>query len=487
MAAIEDNGMPKYESIIGLETHIQLNTNSKIFCGCKADSWKEPPNTNICPICTGLPGVLPTLNRAVVEKAILLALAMHVDAVQAVSYFARKNYFYPDLPKGYQISQYDEPLAIGGAMELSMPDGKLVKISIEKLHIEEDAGKTVHETNRRLIDFNRCGVPLVEMVTGPDLRSADEAAQYLIRLRQLLRWLGISEADMERGQLRCDANVSIRPVGVETLNPKTEIKNVNSIENVRSAIQAEIKRQIREVEAGNEIETWTLNWDEDSGTLSKLRSKETEADYRYFREPDLLPIHISEAWLREIESKLPELPFERRSRFMEDYQLPLYDAEILTEERSLADYFEETVAAYGGESKAVSNWLMNDVLRMIRELGVNAAALKIQPRHLAEIIQMVDSKSITNSTGKALLEKVEETGRDPEKIVEAEGLGQVSDEETLKSLVREVIEANPEQVAVYRGGKVSLMGWFVGQIMRETKGKADAQRTRVILEKFLGD
>jgi aspartyl-tRNA(Asn)/glutamyl-tRNA(Gln) amidotransferase subunit B len=485
MATNGNLGMSKYESVIGLETHIQVNTKTKIFCGCKADSWKELPNTNICPVCTGLPGVLPTLNKEVVEKAILLALAMQVDAVQAVSYFARKNYFYPDLPKGYQISQYNEPLAIGGSMDLAMPDGNSVKVNIEKLHIEEDAGKTIHEQDHRLIDFNRCGVPLVEMVTGPDLRSADEAAQYLIRLRQLLRWLGVSEADMERGQLRCDANVSIRPIGADYLNPKTEIKNVNSIENVRSAIQAEIERQIREVEAGNEIEAWTLNWDEDSSTLSKMRSKETEADYRYFREPDLLPIQISEDWLSEVKSSLPELPIERRSRFMDEYNLPLYDAEILTEERSLADYYEEAVAAYTGEPKAVSNWLMNDVLRMIRDLGVHAAELNIRPQHLAQIIQMVDTKSITNSTGKALLDKVEETGREPEEIVEAEGLGQVSDGDTLKSLARDVIVTNPEQVAVYKGGKESLIGWFVGQVMRETKGKADAQRTRAILEELL--
>ncbi len=479
--------MQEYESIVGLETHIQLNTKSKIFCGCKADSWMDPPNTNICPVCTGLPGVLPTLNKAVVEKAILLSLAMRVDAVQAISYFARKNYFYPDLPKGYQISQYDEPLARGGIMNVSMPDGSIRQITIHKLHVEEDAGKTVHHNGERLIDFNRCGVPLVEMVTGPDLRSADEAAQFLIRLRQLLRWLGISEADMERGQLRCDANVSIRPLGVDYLNPKTEIKNVNSIENLRSAIQAEIERQIREVEAGNEIEAWTLNWDENSGTLSKMRSKETEADYRYFREPDLLPILVSEKWLSELKTKLPELPLQCRERFMLEYQLPLYDAEILTEERSLSEYFEEAVLAFGGDSKIVSNWLMNDVLRIIREHNTTAGQLQIRPMHLAEIIRMVETRKITNSTGKDLLERVEETGHAPVDIVEEEGLGQVSDEDTLRSLVGEVIAANPEQVASYKGGKTTLVGWFVGQIMRQTKGQADAQLVRELLEESLND
>src|SRR3990170_2145817 len=275
--------MPDYESVIGLETHIQLNTHSKILCACKADSWGDPPNTNICPVCTGLPGVLPVLNRAAVEKAVRLAAAVGAEAIHDVSYFARKNYFYPDLPKGYQISQYDEPLASGGRFDLPLPDGTVRNVSIWKLHLEEDAGKTVHQGNRRLIDFNRCGVPLIEMVTGPDLHSADEAAQYLIRLRQLLRWLEVSEADMERGQLRCDANVSIRLAGTQALNTKTEIKNVNSIDAVRQAIQTEVERQKRELDAGGRIEAWTIEWDEDVGTLRKMRSKETEADYRYFR------------------------------------------------------------------------------------------------------------------------------------------------------------------------------------------------------------
>ena len=306
--------MTDYEAVIGLETHIQLNTTTKIFCSCKADSWNDPPNTNICPVCTGLPGVLPVLNRAVVEKAVLLAAAMHSE-IRPLSYFDRKNYFYPDLPKGYQISQYDRPLAKGGYLDLPVPQGSppntssyIRQVGITKLHIEEDAGKTKNERGQRLIDFNRCGVPLVEMVTGPDLRSADEAAQYLIRLRQILRWLGVSEGDMEKAHLRCDANVSIRPKGATHLNPKTEIKNVNSIEAVRDAIQKEIERQVREVEAGRRIEAWTLEWDEDAGVLRKMRSKETEADYRYFREPDLLPVRLDDAWKEAILADLPELP-----------------------------------------------------------------------------------------------------------------------------------------------------------------------------------
>ena len=477
--------MVDYEPIIGLETHIQLNTRSKIFCSCKADSWGEPPNTNICPVCTGLPGVLPTLNRATVEKAVLLAAAMHADSIQELSYFARKNYFYPDLPKGYQISQYDEPLARGGFLDLPMPDGSTRRVTITKLHLEEDAGKTVHQGGRRLIDFNRCGVPLVEMVTGPDLRSADEAAQYLIRLRQILRWLGVSEADMEKAHLRCDANVSIRPAGADYLNPKTEIKNVNSIDAVRTAIQTEIDRQIREVEAGGKIEAWTLEWDEDTGTLRKMRSKETEADYRYFREPDLLPIRLDGEWRERILRELPELPLERRARFVQEYDLPAYDAEILTEERSLSDYFEATAAAHAGAAKTVSNWLMNDVLRIIRERGATAATLRLRPVDLAEIIRLVESKAITTNTGKELLEKVEASGRKPQDIVASEGLAVVADEGPLRSLAAEVLADNPDQVAAYKGGKATLIGWFVGQVMRKTGGKADPQRTRLILEELL--
>jgi aspartyl-tRNA(Asn)/glutamyl-tRNA(Gln) amidotransferase subunit B len=477
--------MADYEPVIGLETHIQLNTTSKIFCACKADSWGEPPNTNICPVCCGLPGVLPVLNRAAVEKAVRLAAAVGAEAIHPVSYFARKNYFYPDLPKGYQISQYDEPLARGGSFDLPLPDGSIRHVSIWKLHLEEDAGKTVHQGRRRLIDFNRCGVPLIEMVTGPDLRSADEAAQYLIRLRQLLRWLGISEADMERGQLRCDGNVSLRPAGSSELSAKTEIKNVNSIENLREAIRAEVARQRRELEAGRRIEAWTLEWDEETATLRKMRSKETEADYRYFREPDLLPLDIDPAWRDSLLADLPELPLARRARFVEQYGLPAYDAEILTEERGLSDYFEQTVAALGGQAKSASNWMMNDVLRLLRERGLSAAELRLTPSDLAGIIQMVEARQITSNTGKDLLERVEASGRRPQDIVAEDGLAQVSDEGELERLAREVLARSGEQVAAYRAGKTTLIGWFVGQVMRQSGGKADAQKTRAVLEGLL--
>ena len=483
--------MTEYEAVIGLETHIQLNTQSKVFCSCKADSWFDPPNTNICPVCCGLPGVLPVLNKAVVEKAVLLARAMNAE-IRPLSYFDRKNYFYPDLPKGYQISQFDQPLARGGYLDLPIPataaedrQSYTRHISIWKLHIEEDAGKTKTGNNRRLIDFNRCGVPLVEMVTGPDLRTADEAAQYLMRLRQLLRWLGISEADMEKAHLRCDANVSIRVKGETVLNPKTEIKNVNSIDAVRDAIAREIERQVREVEAGRRVEAWTLEWDEDSGTLKKMRSKETEADYRYFREPDLLPIRMEDAWKNSILADFPELPLARRARFIEQYHLPEYDADILTSERKLSEYFESAVKAYSGDAKKVSNWLMNDVLRMINDQGLNPEEMKLTPSALVEILTMVDKGTININTGKGLLQKVQESGKKPSEVVAEEGLGLVSDDSAIRAVCEEVLAESPNEVAAYKAGKVTLIGWFVGGVMKKMRGKADAALARKILEEIL--
>lgn len=474
--------MTEYEVVIGLETHIQLNTKTKIFCACKADSWDDEPNTNICPVCTGLPGVLPVLNKAVVEKGVLLSKAMQSD-IRMRSFFDRKNYFYPDLPKGYQISQYDMSLASGGFLDVPMPEGYTRRVNIHKLHLEEDAGKTKNAGKLRLIDFNRCGVPLIEMVTGPDLRSANEAAQYLIRLRQLLRWLGISEADMEKGHLRCDANVSIRPKGSTELFTKTEIKNVNSIDNVKNAIEHEVERQIREVEAGNRVQAWTLDWDEAKNELRKMRSKETEADYRYFREPDLLPVDLTEDWLNEILSDFPELPLERKARFIEEYKLPEYDADILTGERNLSDYFETAVKLYGGDPKKVSNYLMNDIMRMLNESSKTAEQLQLMPEYLVEILKMVDAGQINTSTGKSLLDKVETSGKSPKIIVEAEGLGLVSDDSVIRAVAEKIVASNPKEVETFRAGKETLIGWFTGQVMREMRGKADPKlATQILLE-----
>lgn len=481
----------EYEAVIGLETHIQLNTQTKIFCSCKADSWEDTPNSNICPVCTGLPGVLPVLNEKVVEKAVLLAAAMQAD-IQALSFFDRKNYFYPDLPKGYQISQYDQSLAKGGYLELPIPatadakgEGYVRRVRINKLHIEEDAGKTKKEKNRRYVDFNRCGVPLVEMVTEPDLRSAEEAGQYLIRLRQLLRWLGISEGDMEKGNLRCDANVSIREKGSSVLNTKTEIKNVNSIDAVKDAIRKEIERQIKEVEKGNTIKPWTLDWDDNAGVLRMMRSKETEADYRYFHEPDLLPLEISKEWQEQILRDLPELPLERRARFMQEFQIPEYDADILTSDRDLADYFEETMKQYKGDAKKISNWLMNDVLRMRNELGKSMAEMKLSPIFLAELVHLTDDGKINITTAKNLLSKIQDSGKSPQSLVEELGLAVVSDETAIRAICEKIVAQNPAEVQSYRDGKESLIGWFVGQVMREMRGKADPKLTQQILKELL--
>jgi aspartyl-tRNA(Asn)/glutamyl-tRNA(Gln) amidotransferase subunit B len=475
-----------YEPVIGLEIHIQLNTQSKVFCACPADSWGAPPNSHICPVCTGQPGVLPVLNRAVVEKAVLLAAAVHCAEIQAESFFDRKNYFYPDLPKGYQITQYDEPIGLAGWFAVPLPDGATRHLAIHKIHVEEDAGKTKNDPQRglRLIDMNRCGVPLVEMVTGPDLRSADEAAQFLIRLRQLLRWLDVSEANMERAHLRCDANVSIRPAGASALNPKTEIKNVNSIEAVRDAIQTEIERQVREVGAGRRVESWTLEWDEDSQSLKKMRSKATEADYRYFRDPDLLSLRVDPAWRDEILSRLPELPLERYARFITQYHLPPYDAAILTEERSLSDYFEAAVRLFAGEPKIISNWVQNEVLRLLKEQNLLARALGFSPAHLAELARLVEDKTITRQTAVALIPKVIGAGQTPQAIVAAEGLAQISGDAAVSELARQVVAENPKEVEAYRA-KPSLLKWFVGQVMRKSQGQANAQVAERLIKEIL--
>jgi aspartyl-tRNA(Asn)/glutamyl-tRNA(Gln) amidotransferase subunit B len=472
--------MTTFEAVIGLEIHIQLNTNSKIFCSCKADSWGDPPNTNICPVCTGQPGVLPVPNQAVIKKGALLAAVMHAE-VQPVSYFDRKNYFYPDLPKGYQISQYDLAIGKGGYLELPLDDGSPRRISIEKLHIEEDAGKTIHKPDRRLLDFNRCGVPLVEMVTGPDLRSADEAAEFIRYLRKLVRWIGVSEADMEKGQMRFDANVSIRKKGAKKLNPKTEIKNMNSIEHGREAMNAEINRQIKEVEAGGTIESWTLDWDEETQTLSKMRSKETEADYRYFKEPDLLAIKMEEKEINELLESLPELPQEREKRFITEYKITAKEAKVLTSDRALSDYFEGVLKNEKITPKQAANWLINDVLGLVNEIGVYVEELFLNPERLAEIILMVEEGKINTSTGKELIHKTQEKKREPGDIVESEGLSQVTDSGAIETICQQVIQDNPDQVEQYKSGKEGVIGWLIGQVMSKSGGKADPKVVRETL------
>jgi len=477
--------MTEYEAVIGLEIHIQLNTNSKIFCACKADSWGDPPNTNICPVCTGQPGVLPVPNQAVIEKGALLAGALHAE-VLPVSYFDRKNYFYPDLPKGYQISQYDIAIGKGGYVELPLENGTSRQVKIEKLHIEEDAGKTVHKPGRRLLDFNRCGVPLVEMVTSPDLRSADEAAAFIHYLRKLARWIGVSDADMEKGKMRFDANVSIREKGATILNPKTEIKNMNSIEHGREAMKAEISRQIKEVEAGGTIKSWTLDWNEETKTLSKMRSKETEADYRYFKEPDLLAVTLDEERIQELLESLPELPLAREMRFIDEYQISTKEAQLLTSDRALSDYFEKLLKSYNGKPKTAANWLINYLLGLVNELDLPLDELFLTPEKLAQIIQLVDEGTVNTSTGKDLVRKVQELAKDPREIVADEGLAQLTDSGEIEFICQEVIDANPDQVEQFKSGKGGVIGWLIGQVMAKSGGKADPQAVRETLQKLLG-
>jgi len=401
------------------------------------------------------------------------------------SFFDRKNYMYADLPGGYQVTQNDRSIGRGGYLDFLMDDGREVRCHIHNLHMEEDAGKTKNEGDIRLIDMNRCGVPLVEMVTMPDLHSADEAATYLTRLRQLLRWLGISEANMERAHLRCDANVSISPKESNELGKKCEIKNINSIEAVRTAINFEIERQIREINAGRKIEQWTIEWDNDTQELRKMRSKETAADYRYFREPNLMPVHISEEFLESVKLKMPELPIRRRERFINELGLPAYDASVLTTEREISDFFENACKIYNGDNKRVSNWMMNEVLRVMNETGCTVSELKITVRDLADIIQMVDQKTINTTTGKNLVDMVQKTGKRPKLLVEEQGLGLVSDDAAIRDISAKIVSSNPKEATSYQNGKESLIGWFVGQVMREMRGKADPEKAKEILLELL--
>ena len=476
--------MNAYVASIGLETHIQLNTRTKAFCACRADSWNEPPNTNICPVCTGQPGALPSPNAEMVRKAIRLCLAVHAD-INRENFFDRKNYLYADMPGGYQITQNDCPIGTGGWLDVDMDDGRIVRVHIDNLHMEEDAGKTKNEGKIRLIDLNRAGVPLVEMVTKPDLHSADEAAVYLMRLRQLIRWIGISEGNMEKAQLRCDANVSIAPAGSPVPGRKCEIKNINSIEAVRRAISKEIARQTRELEAGREIRQWTIEWDDEAQELRKMRSKENAVDYRYFREPNLMPVLIPDGMIDTIRKEMPELPAEKRHRFIDQYGLPEYDARLLTQEGETSEYFENTLSVYGGDPKRVSNWMMNDILRIIHESGITASELNIRPEDLSEIIRLVDSKTIDTSTGRTLVSRVAESGKRPSEIVAEQGLGMVSDEAAIRNVCMRIIAEHTEEADTYRAGKVTLIGWFTGQVMRQTCGKADPKAVSIILKNLL--
>jgi aspartyl-tRNA(Asn)/glutamyl-tRNA(Gln) amidotransferase subunit B len=463
-----------YEAVIGLEIHAQLLTATKIFCGCST-AFGAPPNAHACPVCVGLPGALPVLNRKAVDLAVTAAAALGCD-IHETSVFARKNYFYPDLPKGYQISQYEQPLATGGGLALPASLGKKF-VRLTRIHMEEDAGKSLHEgfadsDRKTYLDYNRSGVPLIEIVTEPDMRSAEEAAVFFETLRQILVWLGVNDGNMDEGSLRCDANVSVRPQGSEKLGTKTEVKNVNSFRYLEKAIQYEIGRHIDVIEHGGKIVQETRLFDAAQGKTYSMRSKEEAHDYRYFPDPDL-PALVIDAQRRErITTQLPELPEARRRRFIEQYALPEYDAALLTQTREVADYFEQT-AKVSGNSKAASNWVMGEVLRNMKERAIDVSGIPVSPQALAGLIAIVEKGTISSTVAKDVFAKMYETGRSAADIVAAEGLAQISDTSSLEPIVQRVIAAHSDIIAEIKQGKDRKFQFLVGQVMKETRGKGD--------------
>jgi aspartyl-tRNA(Asn)/glutamyl-tRNA(Gln) amidotransferase subunit B len=472
----------KYEAVIGLEVHAQMLTDTKIFCGCSTKFGSEP-NTQTCQVCTGMPGVLPVLNRKVLEFAVRTGLAMNCS-ISPYSRFARKNYFYPDLPKGYQISQYELPICEHGFVEIVVED-EVRKVGITRIHMEEDAGKNIHEGGGySFVDLNRAGVPLMEIVSEPDIRSPGEASEYMKKLRAILRYLGVCDGNMEQGSLRCDANVSIRPVGREEYGTRAEVKNINSFRFVEKALEYEIKRQVRVVEGGGRVLQETRLWDAARGVTGSMRSKEEAHDYRYFPEPDLVPIVVEDRWLDEIRASLPELPDEKRERFVGDFGLPEYDADLLTSEKPVAEWFEEVVAA-GAQPKAASNWMMGDLMRLLNEENRPIEECAISPGQLASMIRLIDAGTISGKIAKTVFAEMYRTGGDPETIVREKGLVQISDESEIEKAVDAVIAGNPNEVGRYKGGEEKLLGFFVGQVMKKMKGKANPRMLNELLRKKL--
>jgi aspartyl-tRNA(Asn)/glutamyl-tRNA(Gln) amidotransferase subunit B len=471
-----------FESVIGLEIHAQLSTRTKIFCGCST-TFGGDPNTHVCPVCLGLPGALPVLNKTVVEYGIRASLALGCT-VQPVSVFARKNYFYPDLPKGYQISQYEQPLATDGVVEY-VSDGQTSVVRIIRVHLEEDAGKSLHDDlpqsdSYTHLDFNRSGVPLIEIVTHPDLRRASAAAEFFARLRAILLAVEVNDGNMEEGSLRCDANISIRVPGATELGVKVEIKNINSFRFLQRALEYECGRQVAVVRSGGRVVQETRLWDASLGRTESMRSKEEAHDYRYFPEPDLPPVEVSDEWVEEIRQSLPELPEARRQRFVKEYGLPQYDAGVLTQSVEMSEYFEET-ARVSGNPKAASNWVMGEMTRKMKTLGVDVSKFALRPPALAGLIQLVDDGKVSSSAAKRVFERMYETGETAVSAVAAEGLTQIDDEKALGAVVQSIIEAQPDAVASYRSGKKGTLGFLVGQVMRETNGTANPKRVSELL------
>jgi aspartyl-tRNA(Asn)/glutamyl-tRNA(Gln) amidotransferase subunit B len=482
-----------YEVVIGLEVHAQLKTASKIFCGCSTTYGAEP-NTHTCPICLGLPGILPVLNKKALEYALMMALSLHCQ-IATESHFARKNYFYPDLPEGYQISQYELPLAEHGQIEIetNLPERErsqtsqgIKRIGLTRIHLEEDAGKSIHNDAEGLsyIDFNRCGVPLIEIVSEPDISSTEEAVTYLKRLRSILSYLGISSGHMEEGSFRCDANLSLRRKGMKGFGTRTELKNMNSFRHVQKALEYEIKRQLDILESGQEVIQETRLWNENEGKTFPMRSKEESHDYRYFPEPDLLPLVIDQEWLDAIADRLPELPDEKMKRFMDQYGLPKYDSEVLTSSIELADYFE--LCARGtGDAKMVSNWIMSELLRAIKGDGREIEDCPVSPSALTELLKMIKDGTISGKIGKDVFKEMYREGKSARAIVKDKGLIQISDEAEIAAIIEQVLKGNPEQVAKYKKGREQLLGFFVGQVMKKTKGKANPRLVNEILKRAI--
>lgn len=462
----------EFESVIGLEVHAELSTKTKIYCGCSTE-FGGLPNSHVCPVCLGLPGSLPVLNKKVVEYAIKAGLAFNCTITKS-GRMDRKNYFYPDCPKDYQITQDELPICRDGFIEIELKDGSKKKIGIERIHMEEDAGKLLHTAAGTLVDFNRSGVPLIEIVSRPDLRSPEEATLYLQKLKSILFSIGVSDCKMEQGSLRCDGNISVMEKGSKEFGVRAEIKNVNSFKALEKAFEYEMARHIKAIEDGMELTMETRRWDEGSGVTVNMRSKEEANDYRYFPEGDLVTLNISEEWIEEIRKTIPELPHEKAERFVNEYNIPKYDAGVLTISSEMADFFDET-AKLSKDPKAASNWLMGDISRLMNEKSMETSELKFNPSDLAELIKLINEGTISNSIGKKVIDEMFETGKTPKLIVEEKGLIQNNDESEILDVVKKIIDENPKSVEDFKSGKKRAVGFIVGLIMKETKGKANPQ------------
>ena len=478
--------LAKYEPVIGLEVHVQLLTRTKIFCGCST-RFGDPPNTNVCSVCLGLPGTLPVLNKRAVEMAMRASLALNCT-VHDHSRFARKNYFYPDLPKGYQISQYELPLATNGWLDIQVHGAKK-RIGITRLHLEDDAAKNLHEgfsqsATKSYVDYNRGGTPLAEIVSEPDIRSSEEAYAYLTTLRQIMLYTGVSDVNMEEGSLRCDANVSVRLRGSREFGTKVEVKNLNSFRFLQKALEYEIERHISVIESGGRISQETRLWNQAEGHTGSMRSKEKAHDYRYFPEPDLLPVHISDAWREEVRRSLPELPEAKRARFVTSYGITPYDAEVLTSTQELADYFESVVKA-GAPGKAAANWMQTELLRGLKDSGKEITASPVSPAALAELVTLVESSKLTGAVAKKVFATMFESGRTAAAIVAAEGLGAQVSDSAIEAAARDVIANNPDNVAKFKSGNEGVFKFFVGQVMKATRGQANPQSVNDTLRRLL--